>query len=199
MSAVYLGGTFDPPHIGHLVAAEYARIQFGTERAVFLPAGDPYRKTRALLPGRADDPPSPAEFRLEMLRMAIADNASFDVDEREIRRDGPSYTVDTLRELAGEGVRRPVFIFGPDAIADMPNWREPAEIQRLAVIAIAPKPGTTLDPSSIPAGAVYVEMPPLDVSSTDIRRRVRAGLPIRYIVPSAVESFIRERRLYLPD
>ncbi|MDZ7729700.1 MAG: nicotinate-nucleotide adenylyltransferase [Dehalococcoidia bacterium] len=177
---IILGGTFDPPHLGHLVAAECARHQFGEDRVVFLPAGDPYRKSRD--EGRDV---TPAAMRLEMVRLAIAGNSAFHIDDREMRRDGPTYTVDTLRELAEEGVHRPVMIFGADAVEDMARWREPEAITELARIAVAPKAGTTLE--ALPAGGTWLDMPLLDISSTLIRERVAQGAPIRYLVPEAVE------------
>lgn len=195
---IYVGGTFDPPHTGHLVAGMCALAQFGAERVTFLPAGDPYRKSGST--GNASeavaDPPSPTDMRLEMLRLAIADNSAFDVDERETQREGATYTVDTLRELATEGVERPVLVFGADAVLDMAHWREPGEIARLAQIAVAPKFGVELSDEALPPGAVRLAMPVLQLSSTEIRRRVRAGEPIRYLVPPAVEEFVRIHELY---
>lgn len=195
---IYVGGTFDPPHIGHLVAGMCALAQFGAERVTFLPAGDPYRKTGST--GKAsehvDDQPSPATTRLEMLRLAIADNPAFEIDDRETSREGATYTIDTLRELATEGIERPVFVFGADAVLDMAHWKEPAEIARLARIAVAPKLGVELPTGSLPPGAEPLAMPVLQLSSTEIRRRVRAGEPIRYLVPPAVEEFVRIHELY---
>ena len=184
---VLLGGTFDPPHIGHLVAAESARVQFGAERAVFLPAGDPYQKRR---PGHRT--PAPAAQRVQMVRLAIASNTEFSLDEREVRRQGPTYTVDTLRELRAEGQEEIILIVGADAWAELGTWREPGTIRQLARIAVAPKPGAPLPGP----GAERVAMPALDVSSTLIRQRVAAGLPIRYLVPDAVAAYIREHGLY---
>ena len=128
---VLLGGTFDPPHIGHLLAGECARWQFGARQVVFVPAGDPYRK--------AGRPVSPAADRLAMTRLAILHNDAFVVDDREVRRPGPTYTVDTLREYHASGERDLVLVLGVDALADMPNWKEPAEMARLARIAVALK------------------------------------------------------------
>lgn len=195
---VYVGGTFDPPHLGHLVAGMCALAQFGAERVTFLPAGDPYRKSGSTgrAAGHIEDRPSPAEVRLEMLRLAIADNPAFDIDDRETRREGATYTVDTLRELASEGVEHPVFVFGIDAVRDMAHWKEPAEIMRMARIAVAPKFGVELGEGEFPGGAVLLAMPVLQLSSTEIRRRVRAGEPIRYLVPPAVEEFVRIHELY---
>jgi nicotinate-nucleotide adenylyltransferase len=195
---VYVGGTFDPPHLGHLVAGMCALAQFGAERVTFLPAGDPYRKSGSTgqAAGHVEDRPSPAEVRLEMLRLAIADNPAFDIDDRETLRESATYTVDTLRELAAEGIERPVFVFGSDAVRDMKHWKEPAEITRMARIAVAPKFGVELAEGELPPGAEPLAMPVLQLSSTEIRRRVRAGEPIRYLVPPAVEEFVRIHELY---
>ncbi|MEO8541219.1 MAG: nicotinate-nucleotide adenylyltransferase [bacterium] len=193
------GGTFDPPHLGHLVLAECVAHQFDCERVLFIPAGDPYRKTATDTPenrraavGTAREV-SPAALRIEMVRLAIAGNPRFQADSREIDRPGPSYTVDTLRELHAEGHHDLLLVLGSDALADLPNWREPAEIQRLARIVIAEK-----HDGSGTGRFERVNMPLLRISSTEIRARVAAGEPIRYLVPEAVERFITERRLYLP-
>jgi nicotinate-nucleotide adenylyltransferase len=194
---VLLGGTFDPPHLGHLVLAECARVQFGAEVAVFLPAGDPWRKT-----GSAPGPPqltnrtvTPATHRLEMTRLATRDNPRFRVDDREVRREGPSYTVETLEELQREGHRSLVLVIGDDALADLPNWEQPVRIRKLATLAVARKAGA----SRLATGnsrLTTVDMPLLVVSSTEIRARVAAGRPIRYLVPAAVEAYIAEHHLY---
>lgn len=192
------GGTFDPPHMGHLVLAECVAHQFGCERVLFIPAGDPYRKTATDTPenrragvGAAREV-SPGVTRLEMVKLAIAGNSRFVVDGREVRRGGPSYTVDTLRELQAEGHRDLILVLGSDALADMPNWREPDRIKALARIVIAEKhdgAGT--------GGFEGVKMPLLRISSTEIRARVAAGEPIRYLVAGAVERYIEEQGLYL--
>jgi nicotinate-nucleotide adenylyltransferase len=211
-----LGGTFDPPHIGHLVLAECARQQFGADVVVFLPAGQPYRKSSLEV--------TPAVDRLVMTRLAVDGNDAFVVDDREVRRRGPTYTVDTLEELRAEGQAHIILVLGEDAIADMPNWKQPDRIRALATIAMAPKPsmpgdaaqlaGVTLemprggeDPARLALiahgrprelhGGPFVAMPPLAISSTLMRQRVRAGEPIRYLVPDGVERYIRDRGLYL--
>ena len=185
-----LGGTFDPPHIGHLFLAVCARAQFGG-RVLFMPAGDPWRKRT----GAVGEPRAltPAPLRLEMARLAVRGNRAFSVDDREVRREGPSYTVDTLRELRTEGHGDIVLIVGSDALADMPNWKEHAEIPALARVAVAMKAGTQVE---LPAWAAVVDMPPLPLSSTLIRARVAAGLPIRYLVPGRVRRFIAREGLY---
>lgn len=180
-----MGGTFDPPHLGHLVLAECARWQFGCERVLFIPAGEPYLKTAA---GRAV---TPAGMRLEMVRLATAENPAFVVDDREVRRPGPTYTVETLEELAQEGRGELVLVLGADAAAGFGSWREPGRIRELARVVVAPK-----GELAVPPGFDVVRMPRLEVSSSLIRERVRAGEPIRYLVPAAVEGFIFERGLY---
>lgn len=191
-----LGGTFDPPHVGHLVLGECVAEQFGCERVLFVPAGDPYRKTGTDTPEnrRASIRPrtvTPGALRLEMVALAIAGNARFEADGREVRRSGPSYTVDTLRELRAEGHDEIVLILGSDAVADLPNWRDPAGIARLSRIVVAEK-----QQGADTGGFDRVDMPFLAVSSTLIRDRVARGQSIRYLVPGAVERFVREKALY---
>jgi nicotinate-nucleotide adenylyltransferase len=179
-----LGGTFDPPHIGHLVLGECVGHQFDCQRVVYMPAGDPYRKTdiREVTPGA---------MRLEMTRLAIAGNPRFALDDREVRRDGPTFTVETLRELRGEGHEEILLVLGSDAVAQLPEWRESEEIRRLARIVVAEKSA-----GADTGGYPRVEMPLLPISSTLIRERVRAGLPIRYLVTDAVNEYIDAHNLY---
>jgi nicotinate-nucleotide adenylyltransferase len=188
MTVAILGGTFDPPHVGHLVAGEAALQLPGCERVLFVPAGDPYRKA----PGPGERGPTSTRHRVEMTRLAVIDNPGFAVDQREVERTGPTYTVDTLIGLAAQGVERPYLILGADALADMPQWHEPGRIEAMARIVIAPRPGYEV------ADCPYVvlDMPPLAVSSTDIRRRVAAGRSVRYLVPPPVAAYIREHGLY---
>jgi len=192
-----LGGTFDPPHLGHLVLAECARWQFGCARVLLMPAGDPYRKTgtdtaenrRASAP--APRQVTPAATRLEMVRLAIAGNPGLVADAREVQRPGPSYTVDTLEELRREGHAEIILVLGSDSVSDLPNWREPERIALLARIVVVEK-----EPGAGTGGFERVEMPLLRVSSTEVRARVAAGKPIRYLVPEAVRQFIERERLY---
>ncbi len=194
MALGLLGGTFDPPHLGHLVLGECARVQFDVERVCFMPAGDPYRKAARAV--------TAADERLAMTRLAIADNEAFGIDAREVERAGPTYTRDTLRELKREGIGEIVLILGGDALADMPNWHEPHEIAALARIVIAPKGLTEAaiarhaSDAGLGEPPAVVEMPALPISSSLIRERVRRGLPVRYLVPPAVEDYIQERGLY---
>jgi nicotinate-nucleotide adenylyltransferase len=190
-----LGGTFDPPHIGHLVLGECVRHQFGA-RLLFMPAGDPYRKRQLLVEGARVTMPSPAAHRTAMTALAIAGNDAFALDDREVRRAGPSYTVDTLVELLREGGdrRQLLLVLGSDAVDDMPNWKEPGRIRELVRILVALKPGA-VPPAATPAADI-IAMPPLPVSSTLIRARVAAGLPIRYLVPDSVAVYIHANGLY---
>ena len=169
------------------VLAECARVQFGAERVRFLPAGLQYRKER---------PHSPASVRLAMLRLAIEGNAAFAIDERELRREGPTYTVDTLEALHADGERELVLLLGADALADLPRWRSPERILALATLAVAPRPGREEAPPATEVPFTPVEMPGLGISSTLIRARVAAGRSIRYLVPEAVRAYIERERLY---
>ena len=189
-----LGGTFDPPHIGHLVLAELAREQLNLDKVAFLPAGDPWRKVVRDV--------TPARHRLEMTRLAIADNAAFEVDDREVRQEGPSYTAVTLRQIrqSRPGIEDLYFILGQDALADLPFWHEPAQIAEAALIAVVPREAAELAPALpfAPERLVHIEMPSLAISSTDLRERARRGLSLRYLVPAAVEAYIKQQRLYRP-
>jgi nicotinate-nucleotide adenylyltransferase len=219
---VLLGGTFDPPHIGHLVLAQRARSQFGAARALFVPAGDPWRKTSQQGTGNgeqgADGPldrepgdadgecsVSPAKDRLAMVRLAVAGIDTFVVDDREIRRPGPSYTVDTLEELRAEGHTALILVLGADALDDLPNWKSPERIRELATLAVAPRPPAKKKRGKLPPeaplqnGEVRLEMAPMAISSTNIRERVSDGRPIRHLVPEAVEAYIFDHGLYRVD
>ena len=181
---ILFGGTFDPPHLGHLVLADCAREQFGGS-VLFLPAGDPWRKTTKVV--------ASAAHRLAMTELAADTNPNFAVDAREVQRAGPSYTVDTLDAFRAEGYERIVLILGSDALADLPNWKEPGRIREMATLAVASREGR---PAPERPGVVPVSMPTLDISSTLIRARISTRKTIRYIVPSAVRDYITHHRLY---
>ena len=190
-----LGGTFDPVHVGHLVLAEQAREQLRLGRVLWVPAGDPWRK-----PGAAV---TAAGHRLAMVRLAIAGNDAFEVTTAELDRSGPTYTVDTLRELHGEHAAEELtFLLGLDALFDLPNGHEPAELIRLAMLGVAPRgdhPAPEELERLLPGLSErlrWVEMPRLDVSGTELRRRAAAGQTLRYLVPPEVEAYIEEHRLY---
>jgi nicotinate-nucleotide adenylyltransferase len=183
-----LGGTFDPPHLGHLIVAQDAWSALGLDRILFVPAGLPPHKLDARL--------TSAELRLAMVRAAIAGDDRFDVNELELRRQGPSYTVDTLRELRAGLPRAELYLLlGADQVREFQTWRDPAEIARLAHIVALSRTGELVSPEPATAARV-LPVTRIDVSATGIRTRVAAGEPIRYLVPAAVEAIIRREGLY---
>jgi nicotinate-nucleotide adenylyltransferase len=191
-----LGGTFNPPHLGHLVCAQEAYLQLGLERVLLIPARIPPHKP-------VDEEPGP-EHRLELCRLAVADDERFAVSNLEIRRDGPSYTVDTLEQLHSQAPDSELFlIVGGDVAAGLPRWREPERVLSLATLAVAKRRGTPRDAIENALGSLrggekaqFFRMPRIGFSSTMVRTRVRAGQPVKYIVPDGVASYINEQRLY---
>jgi nicotinate-nucleotide adenylyltransferase len=192
-----LGGTFDPPHIGHLWLATLAADELGLSRVLFVPAAQPPHKRRSSVSHAAD--------RVLMTRLAVADDPLFDVSLVELEREGPSYTVDTVAELAA---RHPggelVLLLAADSLAHIDTWREPDRLLELSPWAVGPRPGTDM-PSRrdlverFGAAAARITLlggPALDVSASLIRRRVAAGRSIRYLVPRPVEELILERQMY---
>ena len=182
------GGTFDPPHLGHLVVASDACEALGLGRVLWIPSAVPPHKLGTVK--------ASAEARLEMVRAAVEGDPRFEADDVELRREGPSYTVDTLRELAA---RHPgdelVLLIGADNLREIPGWREPGEILRLARVAVLSRDGTGVPPDApIPATSVAVTR--VDVSATEVRRRAAAGETIRYLVPDAVRALVERRGLY---
>jgi len=184
-----MGGTFDPVHQGHLVAASEVAFRFALDEVVCVPTGDPWQKAGV----------SPAEDRYLMTVIATAADPRFTVSRVDIDRDGPTYTVDTLRDLRaerGEGTEL-FFITGADALAQILTWRDHEEVLRLAHLVAVSRPGHALADPGLAHGAVtLVEVPALAISSTDVRRRVRDGEPIAYLVPDGVERYVSKRRLY---
>jgi nicotinate-nucleotide adenylyltransferase len=189
-----LGGTFDPVHIAHLRLADEAREALDLDEVLFVPAGDPWRKSERAI--------AAATHRLAMLELAVEGNGDFGISDIEIRREGPSYTADTLETLAGERLDDEFwFIVGADALSDLPNWHEPARIVAHARLAVAPRELQDLNVAAltIPGIAERIDTFPMtrmDVSSSDIRARVAAGRSIRYLVPDAVAAYIAEHGLY---
>ena len=185
-----MGGTFDPIHHGHLVAASEVAHLFALDEVVFVPTGEPWQKAERAV----TDP----ETRFLMTAIATADDPRFSVSRVDIERAGPTYTVDTLRDLAAQ---RPgaelFFITGADALASIMTWRDPEDVLALAHLVAVTRPGHHLDAAHLPPGAAtVVEIPALAISSTDCRERVAAGAPITYLVPAGVERFIAETGLY---
>lgn len=186
-----MGGTFDPVHIGHLVAASEVAHRFHLERVVFVPTGQPWQKSDR----RVSDP----EDRYLMTVIATADDERFSVSRVDVDRDGPTYTVDTLRDIRTEiGEEHDYhFITGADALGDILSWREPDEVLRLAHLVGVTRPGHVLvDPGLAPGRVTLLEIPALAISSSDIRARVSRGEPIRYLVTPGVEAYIAKVGLY---
>ncbi len=188
-----LGGSFDPPHLGHLALAEWARVELGLSRVLFVPAGQPPHKARGSL--------TSARHRLAMTRKAVRGNAAFEVSDVEVRRGGPSYTVDTLRALAADlGRAKLVLLMGADMFATFSRWREPAAILAHSQVAVALRPGARRPRAGRWAdtghGVTFLQNPGLEVSSTTLRARARAGLSLRYLVPDAVARHLERHALY---
>jgi nicotinate-nucleotide adenylyltransferase len=189
-----MGGTFDPIHHGHLVAADQARWQFELDRVVFVPTGQPWQKPVGV---------SPAEDRYRMTEIATASNPAFAVSRLELDHQGPTYTVDTLRRLRAELAEgtRLFFIIGADAVLQLLTWKEPEQVLAQAEFIAATRPDFDLDSlvEQVPGatGRVHrMEMPALAISSTDIRARVARGAPVQYLVPDGVARYIHEHDLY---
>ena len=185
------GGTFDPPHVGHLLVAADARDALQLDRLIFIPAG--------AQPFKVEKPPvASPEDRLEMVRLAVADDANYVVDDAEIRRKGLSYTVDTLEHLAERFRGAELFLLmGQDALAGFAQWRNPDRIRELATLAVMERSGNRGPRIEVAAqGVVTVSTRRVDVSSTEIRERRRAKKSIKGFVPGSVERFIEARGLY---
>jgi nicotinate-nucleotide adenylyltransferase len=192
-----LGGTFNPPHLGHLVVAQEAYRELDLDQVLLIPAGLPPHKP-------VEDEPGP-EHRLELCRLAVGDDARFTVSDLELLRDGPSFTVDTLKTLRTQSPSDDLFlILGGDIAAGLPRWHEPERVLELATVAIAKRRGTSKAAvqdalAQLTGGerARFFQMPRIGISSTMVRRRVRAGQPIRYFVPDGVMHYIETHRLYV--
>ena len=191
------GGTFDPVHLGHLVAAEEATELLALDEMLFVPAGQPWFK--------AAEPVMDAAHRLNMVRLAIESNRRFRVCGVEVARPGPSYTVDTLEHLrdASHSGTELFLVLGLDALSEMYRWRCPARVFELATVVGVARPGAAFDPgplsSILPCAAervIMLDVPLVDVGATELRRRAAAGRSLRYLVPRGVEEYIREHGLY---
>ncbi|NEA55394.1 nicotinate-nucleotide adenylyltransferase [Streptomyces sp. SID13666] len=188
-----MGGTFDPVHHGHLVAASEVASLFQLDEVVFVPTGRPWQK--------ADKPVSPPEDRYLMTVIATASNPQFSVSRSDIDRGGKTYTIDTLRDLRDEHADADLFfITGADALNQIFSWRNAEELFSLAHFIGVTRPGHTLADPGFPEGGVsLVEVPALAISSTDCRQRVAKGDPVWYLVPDGVVRYIDKRRLYRDD
>ncbi|MFN0056453.1 MAG: nicotinate-nucleotide adenylyltransferase [Planctomycetales bacterium] len=194
------GGTFDPVHYGHLLAAEQCRERCQLDEVWFLPAGrPPHKLSQTIASGSA---------REEMLKLAIAGHDTFRVDRRELQRSAPSFTVETLAEIHRDHPEQTLFfLMGADSLRDFPTWREPGRILELATLVVVNRPDAPLPAvtplhealGEVAAGGIeVVTIPGVDISSSDIRRRVLAGETIRYMTPRAVECYIQTHGLYAP-
>ncbi|MBL8813171.1 MAG: nicotinate-nucleotide adenylyltransferase [Planctomycetaceae bacterium] len=193
-----LGGTFDPIHYGHLLIAETCREVLSLDHVTFVPA--------RISPHKTDRQPTDGHARADMIQLAIAGYSEFSVDRRELRRTGVSYTVETLRELAGDPSNSELFfLMGADSLKELMTWKEPEELAKLATLVVCNRPGIpqpTADQilawttPTIAARVQCVSIPGTDVSASELRDRIRSGRSIRFQTPRSVESFLRQHRLY---
>ena len=197
-----LGGTFDPVHLGHLIVAEQARVRLDLDRVIFIPAGQPWL--------RAEQPAADGPDRLRMVELAVKSNPAFEASSQEVDRPGPTYTVDTLevlkeefsRELGPDTVLH--CIIGMDALEQFHRWKDPERLVELCHLAVVNRPGYQgVDVNEVvgrypKAGTrlTLLNVPRIEISSTEIRKRVSEGISIRYLVPDSVEGYIREQGLY---
>jgi len=199
MNIGVLGGTFDPIHVGHLALAEEVRAGLDLAEVLFVPAGQPWLK--------ADNPISPAEHRVEMVRLAIADKPYFKLSTIEVERSGPTYTVDTIAELKaqlGSGDEL-FFILGWDNLAGLSQWRQPSRLITMCRLVVVPRPGYLLPDlealeASVPGlsqRVTLMDRPEIDISASAIRDRVARGSSVRHLVPEPVDEYIRQHKLYL--
>ena len=197
-----LGGSFNPIHIGHLIIAEAAYESLNLDEVLFIPAKQPPHKPSEKL--------APAVHRCNMVRLAIRGNDRFRISTMEIRRRSPSYSIDTITQLRRARPSADIFfIIGADTILELHTWKRIRDLATLCTFAVAVRPGFSLrrlddlravlgEEAVAAMKASIIRVPPIGVSSTDIRRRIAEGRSIRYLVPAAVERYIREKGLYLP-
>ncbi len=198
MNIGILGGTFDPVHNGHLILADVAREQLNLSVILFIPAGQPWLKTERII--------TPAQHRLQMLRLALEDKADFRISEIEIERSGPTYSIDTITALkkdpyAGDEL---FFILGQDILMQFPQWHDASNLVQLCYLVAAPRPGVKkpdlkaleVEIPGITQRVMLMKKPLVDISASDIRERVARGLSVRHLVPEPVNRYIKEQRLY---
>ena len=181
------GGSFDPVHTGHLKLARAAAQQLRLDQVRFVPA--------SLQPLKRQGPQAGPEDRVAMLRLAISGEPGFVLDGRELSRPGPSFTVDTLREITTEHPDDRLFlILGADAVREFPRWRAADEVAKLAGVVVIPRPGS--ETRDLPAGATVLDIAPMDVSASGVRAAVRRGVSIDTMVPAGVAQYIHDHGLY---
>ena len=190
MKLALFGGSFDPVHIGHLLVAQAACEELNLSRLFFVLA--------AQSPFKPESKPAPANLRAAMLRLALAGKTNYEVDEQEIKRGGVSYTIDTVRDYAQRFPQAQIFyLIGADNLASLPKWREADELAKLVEFVFVPRPGEAVT-NNLPSRFCIRVLKgfPLALSSSQIRARVKAGLPVENLVPAAVAELIRNNRLY---
>lgn len=184
------GGSFDPVHLGHVLVAQAAREELELERVFFIPT--------ACSPFKQENQPAPESMRARMLRLALAGHAAYEVDELEFRRGGVSYSVDTLRHYRQRYPEAELYwLIGADNLASLPKWRHATELVELAHFVAIPRPGETAVSFPPPFRGRVLKGFPFGVSSSEIRSRIQAGLPVDQLVPPGVAECIRNNRLYL--
>lgn len=201
MNIGVLGGTFDPVHNGHLIVAKEVKTLLNLVEVIFVPAGQPWLKADSFI--------SPAEHRLQMLRLALANEPHFKLFTLEVERPGPSYTIDTIRELRRQygSADELFFILGWDSLAQLPQWHEVSQLIKLCYFVAVPRPGFARPDlkaleASLPGVTLRVRLmdrPYIDISASVIRDRVARGLSVRHLVPEPVNKYIKEHGLYLPE
>ena len=193
------GGTFDPPHLGHLILAAEARAQLGLERLLWVLTPDP--------PHKQDQSIAPLQHRLEMVKLAIANDPQFEISSVELTRPGPHYALDTVLILAGQYPgENLVYLMGGDSLRDLPHWHRPSDfVSACHLIGVMRRPGDTVElaalEKSLPglrSKVRFVEAPLLDIAAREIRRRIAEGRPFRYFLPERVFEYINEHGLYRP-
>lgn len=192
-----MGGTFDPIHYGHLASAETVRAEFGFDKVIFVPSGNPPHKDAKTI--------TSGEMRFHMTKLAVSQNENFGISDIEIVREGPTYTIDTVKEMKRQGNASISFITGADALNEILTWRNAKELLKLCSFIATTRPGynnqTLLSHTEhlkekYGAEIYFIEVPALAISSSEIRNRVMAGRPIKYMLPEEVERYIYENRLY---
>ena len=193
------GGTFDPPHLGHLILAAEARAQLGLERLLWvLTPGTPHKQDQSI---------APLQHRLEMVKLAIANDPQFEISSVELTRPGPHYALDTVHILAGQNPEvNLAYLMGGDSLNDLPHWHRPADfVSACHLIGVMRRPGDTVElaalEKSLPglrSKVRFVEAPLLDIAAREIRRRIAEGRPFRYFLPERVFEYINEHGLYRP-
>ncbi len=199
MNIGVLGGTFDPVHNGHLILADVAEENLNLSEILFIPAGQPWLKAERVI--------TPAEHRLQMLRLALDGRPRFRISEMEIERPGPTYTIDTINALKSGPYAEDelFFILGQDTLMQIPQWHDVADLIQLCHLVAAPRPGVKkpdfkalqAEVPGIKQRIMLMKEPKVDINATDIRERVAKGLSVRHLVPEPVNRYIKEQKLYI--